>query len=72
MSGEKTKKRAPSTADKPDLGWSQVRETVLMLGVAMGQIESAMKDGNESVAVDVLSDSFTSMYVHVQRIRTGY
>lgn len=66
MNGEKTKKGAPSTADKPDLGWSQVRETVLMLGVAMAQIESAMKDGTESV--DVLSDSFTSMYGHVQRI----
>lgn len=66
MSGGKTNKGTPSTADKPDLGWSQVRETVLMLGVAVAQIESAMKDGNESV--DVLADSFTSMYGHVQRI----
>ena len=66
MSEEIIKKGAPSTADKPDLGWSQVRETVLMLGLAVAQIESAMKDGNESI--DVLADSFTSMYGHIQRI----
>jgi hypothetical protein len=43
----------------PDLDWSQVRETVLMLELAVGQIEAAMKEGSSSV--EVLTDSFTSM-----------
>lgn len=55
-----------STAANPDLDWSQVRETILMLGVAIGQIESVMKDGDESTGV--LTDSFTSMYVAAKSI----
>lgn len=51
--------RSGSTAHMPDLNWSQVRETVLMLELAALQIESAMKDSNTSV--EVLTDSFTSM-----------
>ena len=43
----------------PDLDWSQVRETVLMLELSAGQIEGAMKDSNSSV--EVLTDSFTTM-----------
>jgi len=51
-------------AHTPDLDWSQVRETMLMLHLAAGQIESAMKDSNTSV--DVLTESFTTMagYLH--------
>ena len=48
-----------STAHAPDLNWSQVRETVLMLELAAVQIEHAMKDSNASV--DVLTRSFTAM-----------
>lgn len=48
-----------STAQSPDLNWSQVRETVLMLELAAVQIEHAMKDSNTSV--DVLTRSFTAM-----------
>ncbi|MBL8480654.1 MAG: hypothetical protein JNJ60_00540 [Rhodocyclaceae bacterium] len=48
-----------TSAHAPDLDWSQVRETVLMLALATGQIEAALKDGNSSV--EVLTDSFTSM-----------
>jgi len=48
-----------STANQPDLNWSQVRETVLMLELAAVQIETAMKDSNASV--DVLTASFTTM-----------
>lgn len=55
-----------STAANPDLDWSQVRETILMLGVAIGQIESVMKDGDESTGV--LTESFTSMSVAAQSI----
>lgn len=49
----------------PDLDWSQVRETMLMLELATGQIEAAMTDSNSSV--DVLTDSFTTMagYLHM-------
>lgn len=46
-------------AHTPDLDWSQVRETVLMLQLSVGQIEAAMREGNNSV--DVLTQSFTSM-----------
>jgi len=46
-------------ANSPDLDWSQVRETVLMLELAAGQVEAAMRDSNTSV--DVLTDTFTSM-----------
>ncbi len=55
-----------TSAHMPDLNWSQVRETVLMLELAAVQIEAAMKDSNASV--DVLTNSFTSMADHMQRI----
>ncbi len=48
-----------STASSPDLDWSQVRETLHMLHLAVAQIDMAMKDGDESI--DTLSNSFTSM-----------
>ena len=44
---------------RPDLDWSQMRETVLMMELAGGQIEAAMKDSSSSV--EVLTDSFTTM-----------
>lgn len=46
-------------AHAPDLDWSQVRETVLMLELAAGQVEAAMRDSNSSV--EVLTDTFTSL-----------
>lgn len=55
-----------STAGQPDLSWSQVRETVLMLELAAVQIESAMKDSNASV--EVLTHSFTTMAGYMQTI----
>jgi hypothetical protein len=54
-----TGKSRGTSAHQPDLNWSQVRETVLMLELAAVQIESAMKDSNTSV--DVLTNSFTTM-----------
>lgn len=48
-----------SRAHAPDLDWSQVRETVVMLELAAGQIEAALTDSTTSV--DVLTDTFTSM-----------
>jgi len=55
-----------STAATPDLDWSQVRETILMLGLAIGQIEMAMRDSNDSVSV--LTNSFTSIIGALQSI----
>ncbi len=49
----------PSTAHRPDLDWSQVRETVRMLELAAAQILTAMKDGDDSVGT--LTDSFASL-----------
>ena len=48
-----------SGAANPDLDWCLARETILMLGVAIGQIEVVMRDGDESVGV--LTNSFASM-----------
>ena len=48
-----------SSARTPDLDWSQVRETVLLLQLAAGQIEAAMREGGSFV--DVLIDSFTTL-----------
>lgn len=55
-----------TSAHMPDLNWSQVRETVLMLELAAVQIEAAMKDSNASV--EVLTDSFTTMAGYMQTI----
>jgi len=49
----------PSSAHNPDLDWSQIRETVLMLSLAVTLIKSAMKDGDRSV--ETLINSFTSI-----------
>lgn len=57
-----------TTAHSPDLGWSQVRETVLMLELAAAQIDAAMRDSNASV--DVLTGSFTNM-AETLRLITG-
>ncbi len=56
----------PSSATRPDLDWSQVRETVLMLNVAVTQIERAMKEGDDSVTM--LAKSFTGLLGHMQAI----
>jgi hypothetical protein len=51
---------AGSTAARPDLDWSQVRETILMVNLAIAQLEMAMRDSGGSV--EVLTNSFTGMY----------
>lgn len=57
---------AGSTANRPDLDWSQVRETVLMLNLAVAQIEKTMHEGDESI--DTLMETFSSMVGGVQAI----
>lgn len=48
-----------SSVDRPDLDWSQVKETIAMLCLAMAQIETTLTDSNRSVGE--LSESFTLM-----------
>jgi hypothetical protein len=55
-----------STARNPDLDWSQIRETILMLALSIAQIEMSMRDSDGSV--EVLSNSFTSMMGQVKMI----
>jgi hypothetical protein len=55
-----------STARAPDLDWSQIRETILMLALGVAQIEMTMRDSHGSV--EVLSNSFTSMMGQVKMI----
>ena len=55
-----------STAEAPDLDWSQIRETVLMLNLAIAQICRAMNEGDDSVGA--LTQSFTSMAGHTSTI----
>ena len=58
---------APSIASRPDLDWSQVRETILMLNLSMTQIELALHDSSGSVGD--LTDSFTSISGALNGIR---
>lgn len=58
---------APSTAARPDLDWSQVRETILMLDLAVAQMEMAMNDSADSV--DVLTHAFTRMFDDLMALR---
>lgn len=53
----------------PDLDWSQVRETVLMLELAAGQISAAMHESNEPV--NVLTTGFTSLASLLTRIQAS-
>jgi hypothetical protein len=55
-----------STAARPDLDWSQVRETILMINLAVAQIEMALKDSSGSV--EVLTNSFTGMYSNLMAL----
>ncbi len=54
-----------STAQNPDLDWSQVRETINMLTLAVSQIECSMTDGEKSVAE--LTQSFTYIASELQK-----
>ena len=55
-----------TSAHAPDLDWSQVRETVLMLELAAGQVDAAMSDSGTSV--NVLTDTFMALAETLQRI----
>lgn len=55
-----------SNAERPDLDWSQVRETVKLLAVSVALVENGMKAGDKSV--NTLTDSFSGMVGHLQSI----
>lgn len=55
-----------SSAVKPDLDWSQVKETISMLCLAMAQIDSTLTDSSRSVGE--LTSSFTGMAQDAQTI----
>jgi hypothetical protein len=53
-------------ANPDEADWCRVRETVLMLNLAVAQISGAMRDGDESV--NVLTESFTTMMGRVSHM----
>jgi len=57
---------SPSTSARPDLDWSQVRETIMMLNLAVAQIEVALKESSGSV--EVLTNAFTGMYENLMSL----
>ncbi|MEE4382405.1 MAG: hypothetical protein V2J02_10450 [Pseudomonadales bacterium] len=57
----------PDPATTADRRWSHLRETVLMMELAVGQIEAAMKDSDSSV--DALTSTFTAMAGSMGEIR---
>jgi len=58
-----------STALRPDLDWSQLKETVLMLNLAVAQIDQSMNEGNSSV--ETLSGSFTALATNLTDIKSS-
>ena len=58
-----------STSAKPDLDWSQLKETILMLNLAVAQIDQSMHEGN--VSVDTLASSFTALATNLGDIQTS-
>ncbi|MDD1619994.1 MAG: hypothetical protein LUQ11_00820 [Methylococcaceae bacterium] len=56
-----------SGSGRPDLDWSQVRETIKLLAVSVAQVEGGMRIGDESV--NVLAGSFANMVEDMDVIR---
>jgi septation ring formation regulator EzrA len=59
MTDKSTGSSQQSTSAMPDLDWSQVRETVLMLKLAAAQVDYSLNEGGNSI--NTLTDSFTAM-----------
>lgn len=56
-----------SDASRPDLDWSQIRETIKLLTVSAAQMDGSMKDGDASV--NALAMAFTGMVENLAAIR---
>ncbi|MDH5485173.1 MAG: hypothetical protein OEY43_08075 [Gammaproteobacteria bacterium] len=59
MTDKSTTSSIRSSSATPDLDWSQVRETVLMLKLAAAQVDYSLNEGGNSI--NTLTDSFTTM-----------
>jgi hypothetical protein len=57
-----------STAFRPDLDWSQVRETITMLCLAVAQLRCTMTDGDSSV--NSLASQFTQLSTQAFAMRS--
>lgn len=55
-----------SSSIKPDLDWSQVRETVRMLSLSAVQVDATLIEAEASV--NTLTESFAAMVEHMQQI----
>ncbi|MCW8931031.1 MAG: hypothetical protein OQL19_12430 [Gammaproteobacteria bacterium] len=60
---------AGSTSINPDLDWSQLKETILMLNLSVAQIDQSMNEGNSSV--DTLATSFTALATNLADIQSS-
>ena len=58
-----------STSSRPDLDWSQLKETIVMLNLAVAQIDQSMNEGNASVST--LSASFTGLATNLSDIQSS-
>jgi len=58
-----------STSSRPDLDWSQLKETIVMLNLAVTQIDQSMNEGNSSVST--LSTSFTGLATNLSDIQSS-
>ncbi|MCP4988299.1 MAG: hypothetical protein GY928_20305 [Colwellia sp.] len=58
-----------STSSRPDIDWSQLRETIVMLNLAITQIDQSMNEGNASVST--LSSSFTGLATNLSDIQNS-
>jgi hypothetical protein len=59
---------ARSTSANPDLDWSQLKETIVMLNLAIAQIDQSLHEGTSSV--DTLASSFTALATNINDIQT--
>ncbi|NOT12058.1 MAG: hypothetical protein HOP23_09550 [Methylococcaceae bacterium] len=55
-----------SNSVKPDLDWSQVRETIKLLTLSAAQVDVNMTESDGSV--NTLTESFTDIVEHMQKI----
>ena len=58
-----------TSSANPDLDWSQLKETILMLNLAIAQIDQSMNEGNASV--DTLASSFTALATNLNDIKSS-
>lgn len=58
-----------STSINPDLDWSQLKETILMLNLSVAQIDQSLHEGNASV--DTLASTFTALATNLGDIQSS-